>query len=283
MTTRKNSKRKRNNNSVQIIHKRKNIKSNSGILPIIDVKNQEGLKGFIERIMKGPVTIVMVYAPWCGHCQAMDPIFKKAANIPGRTCQTVALNHEFLDSANSLIKTNVNSRAQKMKVDGYPTLLVLNNQGVPIATPEPVKNQSVIESLMKESGTAAKEAGVGSLTPTANIYAASTNENTSESNGQLPNAIPMPTVQQIQNDSMNVNNNSMNVINNSNDSIHLNNPENRRPMVGGLYGTLAQSAYTIAPAAVLVAAAASIFKKKTKGTKGTKRSKRTKKRSHRRK
>jgi thiol-disulfide isomerase/thioredoxin len=122
------------------------------ILPPLDVRSSKHLKDFETRLKKGPVTIILVYADWCGHCHTMMPHFDAASKSPGRSIQSIKVNEEMLNSVNNHINKNVNRNAKPLEVEGYPSIILVDNKGDKISDIQPVRDTSVMTKVMNESG-----------------------------------------------------------------------------------------------------------------------------------
>jgi thiol-disulfide isomerase/thioredoxin len=100
--------------------KQKSSRSVMGrLLPPIDVQNENQIEELSKRINLGPVTLVLIYADWCGHCQHFKPTMEKLENMPGRTVQTARVRDDILP------KTPLSSA----KIEGYPTLMLVKKNG----------------------------------------------------------------------------------------------------------------------------------------------------------
>lgn len=89
------------------------------LLPPIDIQDETQLNELSKRIELGPITLVLVYADWCGHCQRFKPVMEKLENMPGRTVQTARIRDDVFP------KTPISSA----KIDGYPTLMLVKKSG----------------------------------------------------------------------------------------------------------------------------------------------------------
>ena len=137
--------------------------STSGkILPPLDVRSNNMMGELTKRILAGPITMIMVYADWCGHCHHMMPHFKEAAKSPNRSVQAVMLNETMLNKANSSINS-INQSAKPIKVDGYPSILLVDQLGNKITEVDAVKSTETMTKVMNESGSLAKNAGIASV------------------------------------------------------------------------------------------------------------------------
>ena len=86
------------------------------IMPPVDV-NQSKLMGELQkRIKKGPITMVFVYADWCGHCQTYKDTYSKLENNPNRNIQIARVRDDMFPSANI---TNA-------KIEGYPSVILVD-------------------------------------------------------------------------------------------------------------------------------------------------------------
>ena len=156
-----NNNNKSNSKSRKKVYQKRSASSTVGkILPPLDVKTPEDIPGFLTRLGMGPITIVMVYADWCGHCHTMRPKFDAASNSPDRTCQVASINETQVENVNNALKTSVNKSAN-LNPSGYPSGFIMQRNGesaplelVPDALPE----------VMNKSGTLAEEAGLSTST-----------------------------------------------------------------------------------------------------------------------
>jgi thiol-disulfide isomerase/thioredoxin len=171
------------------------------------VRSKKHLSEFEKRLKKGPLMIVMVYADWCGACHTMMPHFDAAAKSPSRSIQAVKVNEQMLQAVNKSINEKVNKSAKPLNVEGYPSIIVVDNKGNAVTEIEPVRNTESMTALMAQAGPLAETAGINK-----------TNEN--------PNSVVNTAVKNsIKNIASNVNNSSEN-----DNSINVNNASNAMAM-----------------------------------------------------
>ncbi len=93
-----------------------------GKLNPIDVRSQKDVGAFEGLLGKGPLTIVLVYADWCGHCQTFKQnMWNEVSSMPNKTINTASVHYDMVD------KTSV----KNAKIDGYPSLLLLGTDKKP--------------------------------------------------------------------------------------------------------------------------------------------------------
>lgn len=125
----------------------------------LDVRSKEDIAKAIKQIMKGPITILLVYADWCGHCHDLMPHWDAASNSPGRTVPSIKLNEKDTESFNEALQS-LNKKKSSVHVSAYPTVLVLDNKGNKITTLEGKKDTASLSQLMSRSGPLAEQAGL---------------------------------------------------------------------------------------------------------------------------
>jgi thiol-disulfide isomerase/thioredoxin len=135
------------------------------ILPPLDVRHNKHLGDFKQRIQKGPLTIVLVYADWCGHCHTMMPHFDAAAKSNGRSIQAVKVNEQMLPAVNEFVSKSVNKSAKPINVEGYPSIMLVDTKANKVTDVPTVRDTSVMTSLMNKSGSIAKQAGLNGSKP----------------------------------------------------------------------------------------------------------------------
>ena len=101
---------------VSFITEKTGVKSNI-VKPINYVKNLDD-SNFDSVISAGDHVLVEFYAPWCGHCKNLKPIYEKVAATFAneKSCIVAAID-----------ATTVPSIAEKYDVSGYPTLKMFSN------------------------------------------------------------------------------------------------------------------------------------------------------------
>jgi len=129
------------------------------MFPPLDVHSKEDIAKAIKQIMKGPVTILLVYADWCGHCHDLMPHWDAAANSPNRTVPSMKLNEKNTESFNSALQS-LNQNQSSVHVSAYPTVLVLDNRGNKITDVQGKKDTESLTQLMNRSGPLAEQAGL---------------------------------------------------------------------------------------------------------------------------
>lgn len=130
------------------------------ILPPLDVRKPKHLKEFEKRIKKGPITIILVYADWCGHCHTMMPHFDAAAKSPNRSIQAVKVNETMLEKVNETVNKNINQSAKPLNVEGYPSIIVVDSKANKVTDLEPVRNTATMKSIMENAGPLAENVGL---------------------------------------------------------------------------------------------------------------------------
>jgi len=129
------------------------------MFPPLDIHSKEDIAKAIKQIMKGPVTILLVYADWCGHCHDLMPHWDAAANSPNRTVPSMKLNEKNTESFNSALQS-LNQNQSSIHVSAYPTVLVLDNKGNKITDVQGKKDTESLTQLMNRSGPLAEQAGL---------------------------------------------------------------------------------------------------------------------------
>ena len=115
------------------------------ITPPLDVRSEDSISSLMKLISKGPLTIVLVYADWCGHCHTYKPKFDEAAKNRKSPFQVASINDEMVNSVNERIKS-MNNSAKPISVSGYPSVVSLTKNG---DSSKDLPREAVIE-LMKQ-------------------------------------------------------------------------------------------------------------------------------------
>lgn len=130
------------------------------IMPPLDVRSFKHLKDFEKRIKKGPLTIIMVYADWCGHCHTMAPHFDAASKSPQRSIQSIKVNDQMLDSVNDYMNKNVPQNSKPLSVEGYPSILIVDKNGNKVTDIDAVRDTKTMTELMNKSANIASTTGL---------------------------------------------------------------------------------------------------------------------------
>jgi thiol-disulfide isomerase/thioredoxin len=123
------------------------------LLPPVDIREEAQLGELQKRITNGPLTLVLVYADWCGHCQRFKPMMEELEKYPNRSVQTARIRDDMFP------KSSISSA----KVEGYPSLMLVKKSGevATFKTPEGEITNAIPEhtnlqkmtSLVRSAGT----------------------------------------------------------------------------------------------------------------------------------
>jgi thiol-disulfide isomerase/thioredoxin len=81
-----------------------------------------------KRLEAGPITLVFVYADWCGHCQRYKPNMEELEGMSNRSVQTVRIRDDVFP------KSSINGA----KIEGYPSLLLIKPRENAEENPKPI-------------------------------------------------------------------------------------------------------------------------------------------------
>lgn len=223
------------------------------IMSPVNVTNKATTDSAMKRIRSCPLTVVLIYANWCGHCHSYMPFFDNMARTSGRTANMVKIEESALPNFNDKLVANFpNSRP--LKAEGYPTLLAVSKNGSVISQLPIVREEEANTKMIRSVGNIA--ASIPKPEKTANIVTKNTTPAniSSETPKQSPDLLIDSPIQVVNPPSTE---SDISPAVSREDvltkSLIQNLPEPTPRLVGGngLYGTLLDATYQLAPAAVL--------------------------------
>ena len=91
----------------------------------VDVRSKKDVKELEQTIKLGPITIVLIYADWCGHCTRFKENVWNTLLSKSRKAKLASIHPDQLE----------NTSLKDVRMKGYPTVLVVGNDGQPASFP----------------------------------------------------------------------------------------------------------------------------------------------------
>lgn len=88
--------------------------------PPLDIQTEAQIPELEAAIKKGPVTMILVHADWCGHCQTYKPTWSDLENTPGRIANIARVKETVFPHIPSI---------SNAKIQGYPSVVVVTPEG----------------------------------------------------------------------------------------------------------------------------------------------------------
>ena len=233
------------------------------LLPPVDVTSLSQLGELDKRISIGPVTLVMIYAPWCGHCERFKPMMDELEKSPGRSVQVARVRDNVLPQ----------SALANIPNEGYPSLMLIKKDGTAATfldkegnktnvIPEHT-NMQKMETIIRNAGTPEGVSLLNSEQPVNEVQEMS-NPSASVSVSEIPKNIVADRLSQASVAQLN------NRLANSRNSLVQQSTQQGGSQEGGLWSYLLSNSQRLAPAAALLLASTAFNKKTRKSRKSRK-------------
>jgi len=257
----------------------------------IDAKTVADVDKLVENIKNNVVTLLLIYADWCGHCGTFkDTVWKKLVGMKGRKLPMAQINEKVLQ--------HLKAQIPGLTIDGYPTVSLIGRDMKAAEVNDPATGETtnaLPNTRDMASMTKLVTADPSQVVADNNMGSASASASSEAEIPEEENRSATPTAESLiarkeagKNAINNMNNGTPNV--NADTSTPVNNPPNveddlvesqepvnespqnaSAPTVGGsLYAALLAATRQAAVPAVLTAAGMAVSRRK-KARKGTRR------------
>ena len=86
----------------------------------IDVTTESQIPALESMLSSGPVTFVLIYADWCGHCQHYKPMWERLTRTPGRIANMASVRDDMYKKVPAIKNAEIN---------GYPSVIKVGPNG----------------------------------------------------------------------------------------------------------------------------------------------------------
>ena len=81
-----------------------------------------------RKHMKPSITVGLIYANWCSHCQALKPEWKNMKKgLRGTNCQYLEIEDSDHHKDRKIAHVNSRLKGEKLSLNGYPTVFKIKN------------------------------------------------------------------------------------------------------------------------------------------------------------
>jgi len=243
--------------------------------PSVTVKSASDIEKVMQMILVHDMVLATIVAGWCGHCHKLLPHLNEAINHPSNRTATAIIPDTMVDQFNSALKSRVNPNAH-VEVDSYPTSILLKKDGTEV-TPRPTlaPDTKQITQFLNRTGPLATQANLTGRETTGRATTGREITGMAATTGPIDTRPPRgqdTTLYQTALDETPTSNDILGshpvgaegIVTPTDDAIeHFQRTNKQSQSHGGsLYSAMAQTAYTLAPAAVLMATASAMMRKK---------------------
>ena len=152
----------------------------------IDVTKLEQVSKLVEHIKNNIVTLVLIYADWCGHCGVFkNGMWKKLAGMKNRKMAMAMINESVLKD----------TPFADLKIDGYPTTAIVGND-MKAATIK--KDDGEYSNALPDHNNEEKMSSLVTMDPKeiSREYTLSTSPSSSSDSREDVSATPTPEAEQ---------------------------------------------------------------------------------------
>lgn len=101
----------------------------------MDAKTLGDVDKLVENIKNNVVTLLLIYADWCGHCGTFkNDVWKKLSDTKGRKLPMAQINEKVL--------SHLKEKIPGLKIDGYPTVSLIGKDLKAAEIKDPVSGET---------------------------------------------------------------------------------------------------------------------------------------------
>jgi thiol-disulfide isomerase/thioredoxin len=199
-----------------------------------------------KAISIGPISVVIFYAPWCGHCRNLEPTLDKLEASPNRSVQMVRIRDDMIDG----------SRFKNEPKNGFPQIMLVDKAGNTMKFSESGKVTNSLPDYRNNLETVVRTAGTPEGLELIKKNMSAVVEPSSSSQNIVGDRLSPEEVRSLNTQLTNASSPKLKAA-----------TEQVGGGFGGLFGHLVAASKDVAPAAALFLASTMVNKKKRCGAK----------------
>jgi thiol-disulfide isomerase/thioredoxin len=106
----------------------------------LDVRSMNDAKKLNSLLENGNITLILIYADWCGHCHRYLPTWSELEKTPGRKANMARVHHDMQENVPAIAEA---------KIQGYPSVVKVLPSGEleEYKTPESEESTNALPSM----------------------------------------------------------------------------------------------------------------------------------------